>query len=566
TEARDDLMTLDLLFKDIGILLLVATFFGFVARAFKQPLIPAYVVTGLLLGPVFNVIGDKSLLATLSEMGIAFLLFMVGMEIDLRKIKSVGRVMLLGGLAKSLLLFGVGFLGMRAFGFTPIEAVYVGIVLSFSSTMVVVKILSDRRELDTLQGKLIVGYLLLEDVLAILALSLLHSGASSGFLLALLWKGGILVFAAVLCHRLLFPALFRLAAQSTELLFVFAISVCFFFALLAGALGFSVSIGAFVGGLVLANLPYTFEVLSKVRSVRDFFSTLFFVALGMSITAISEKALLAVLFLFFAVWVLKTRIVFGVTAVFGYKPRPAFMTAIALAQTSEFSFIIAAQGLALGHLSQDLFSLITIITVITMGATSYFMTYQEPLSQRFSGFLRRFDAFSRDEQLVEPGKKRFDALLVGYDRMGYSILRKLTALKRHTLVVDYNPSVIRRLTSQGVPCFYGDISEPSLLEHLDASRLTLAISTSPNLRDNETLIHKLKQANPKCRVFVTALTAEDALELYSAKADYVIVPHFLGGDQVSLLIERFSSDFDKLISHRTRHLKELEHRNHAHHS
>ena len=221
---------IDLIFRDVGILLVVATFFGFIARAFRQPLIPAYVITGLLLGPVFNVITNHDILTTLSEMGIAFLLFLVGMEIDLRKLRSVGRVAIIGGLAKSILLFSVGFLSLRFFGFTLMEAVYIGIVLSFSSTMVVVKILSDRRELDTLQGKLIVGYLLFEDLLAIAALSLLTSGIHAGILLSLLWKAALLVFAALVCHRFLFPKLFRFAAQSTELLFVFALSICFLFA------------------------------------------------------------------------------------------------------------------------------------------------------------------------------------------------------------------------------------------------------------------------------------------------------------------------------------------------
>ena len=548
---------IDLIFRDVGILLVVATFFGFIARAFRQPLIPAYVITGLLLGPVFNVITNHDILTTLSEMGIAFLLFLVGMEIDLRKLRSVGRVAIIGGLAKSILLFSVGFLSLRFFGFTLMEAIYIGIVLSFSSTMVVVKILSDRRELDTLQGKLIVGYLLFEDLLAIAALSLLTSGIHAGILLSLLWKAALLVFAALVCHRFLFPKLFRFAAQSTELLFVFALSICFLFALLAGLLGFSVSIGAFIGGLVLANLPYTFEVISKVRSVRDFFSTLFFVALGTSITQISSKGILALLLLFAAVWVLKPFIVFFVTSFFGYKPRPSFLTAIALAQTSEFSFIIAAQGLLLGHLTQETFSLITVVTVISMAATSYFLHYQHALFSRFCpNVLARL---SRDPQL-DSSKNRYDALLVGHDRMGYAILKKLEKLKLRTLVVDYNPAIVRKLQSEGIACIYGDISESDLFDHLEIDRLKLVISTSPHLRDNELLIAKVKHANPQTKIFTTALTAEDAIELYAARADYVIVPHFLGGDQVSILIERLFPDFEKLISHRSRHLKELQNR------
>lgn len=558
-------MLIDNIFMDIGLIIIIATFFAFLAKVFKQPLISAYVLTGLILGPILHVITNRSIVTTLSELGIAFLLFIVGLEIDLNKLKSVGFVSTLGGLTKSLILFSTGFIVMLFAGFRNIEAVYMGLVIALSSTMVVIKILSDKRELDTLHGRIIIGFLIMEDMIAIVAMSILSSIDNFTFTQfgTAILKAILLFIMAWSANKFVFPRLFKFAAKSQELLFLSAISTCFLFALFFASLEFSISIGAFVAGVALANLPYTFEIIGRVKSMRDFFATIFFVSLGMSIVPISNNHIFVTIILILIVWFLKPLVTLFITAFFGYNKRPAFLTSISLAQTSEFSLIIATQGLIAGHIGQEIFSMTTIIAVLTMSLTPYFLKYEYPIYSKMAGFLKRFNMFSTNgNKSLELSSKnqKYDVLLIGYDRIGYSILKKLHILKKKLLVVDFNPDVIKRLIRQKIHCIYGDIADTEILDRINLKQMAMVISTSADKRDNKLIIYKTKSVNKKAMVFVTAYKVEDALELYDAHADYVILPHFLGGDHVSVLIERFGNDMDRLIEHKLSHIEELKSR------
>ncbi|MCK5283452.1 MAG: cation:proton antiporter [Nanoarchaeota archaeon] len=559
-------MLVNNIFMDIGLIIIIATFFAFLAKLLKQPLVPAYVLTGLLLGPILQIITNRSIIETLSEMGIAFLLFIVGLEIDMKKLKNVGLVSSLGGAARTLIFFSIGFILMLIAGFTKLEAVYIGIIISFSSTMVVIKILSDKHELDTLHGRIIVGFLLMEDIIAIFAISILASleHFTLALLLLSLWKGLVIIVIARSANKYIFPWLFKFAAKSQELLFLAAMGVCFVFSLLAHyGLGFSISIGAFVAGVALANLPYNYEIIGRVRSMRDFFSTIFFVSLGMSIVKLSIDHLFITILLIAIVWFVKPFVTLFITSFFGYKRRTSFLTSISLAQTSEFSLIIVTQGLIMGHISQELFSIIAIIAVLTMASTSYFIKYEYMIYSKMSNFLKRFDRFSTNgKNGLELSNKnqKYDVLLVGYDRIGYSIVKKLHILKKKLLVVDFNPEVIKKLIKENIHCIYGDIGDIEILERIRLNQIAMVISTSPDKRDNSLLIKKTKETNKKAIVFVTAYKVEDALELYDAGADYVILPHFLGGDHVSILIEQFGNDMDKMIRNKFGHIEELKNR------
>lgn len=558
-------MLVDNIFMDIGLIIIIATFFAFIAKLLKQPLVPAYVLTGLLLGPILHIITNRSIVNTLSEMGIAFLLFMVGLEIDLNKLKNIGLVATLGGLIKSLILFTVGFVLMLFAGFENMQAMYIGIIIAFSSTMVVIKILSDKHELDTLHGRIIIGFLLMEDILAIIVISVLGSldHLTFGLLLISLGKALLLFVIAYAANKYVFPRVFKFAAKSQELLFLSAISTCFLFSLFFAKFEFSISIGAFVAGVALANLPYSYEIIGKVKSMRDFFSTIFFVSLGMSIVKISRSHIFVTILLILVVFLLKPFITLFITTFFGYNKRPAFLTSISLAQTSEFSLIIATQGLILGHITQEVFSITAIVAILTMGATSYFIKYEYNIYSKMKGFLKKFDLFSANaHKELELSSKytKYDVLLVGYDRMGYSILKKLHILRKKLMVVDFNPEVIKRLIRQKIHCIYGDIGDVEILERINLKQMAMVISTSQDKRDNKLLIKKTKEVNRGAMVFVTAYQVEDALELYDEGADYVILPHFLGGEHASILIEKFGDDMDKLISHKFKHIEELKDR------
>ncbi len=549
------------IFFQIGTIIIIATAFAYLAKLLKQPLIPAYVLAGILIGPVFGLITNTEAITTLSEIGIAFLLFIVGLEIDLRKLKDVGMISSLGCLIQVLSIFSVTFIVSVLLGFLHKEAIYLGLIIAFSSTMVVVKLLSDKREIDTLHGRIILGILLMQDIIAILVLSVLTTIDNFSILVLLLsiFKGIIVFLIAAAASKFVFPWLFEFAAKSKELLFISAVSISFIFSLLFSSMGFSIAIGAFVAGVTLANLPYNIEIIGRVKPLRDFFSVIFFVSLGMELFVPCFDTMWKAMLLFIVlIIVLKPMITMFLCAFFGYKRRTAFLTSISLAQISEFSLIIVAQGFLLGHVSNEIFSLTVILAVITIVLTSYFIKYEDKIYLNLSSILEIFDRITGSyNELEYVPRKRHEVVLCGYNRIGYSIFKTLKKLRKKLLVIDFNPEVIRKFIDDKVPCIYGDVGDIEVIERMNLKYAKMVISTVPTKTDNLLLIRQAKKENRNIIVFVTANHVDEALELYDAGADYVILPHFLGGDHVSLLLEDFTEDLTKIIKTKIEHIKEL---------
>jgi len=552
-------------FFEIGIIIIIATVLAFISKKLKQPLIPAYIITGLLIGPLFGLIINKELITTLSEIGIAFLLFIVGLEMNFKKLKDVALVAGLGGTIRSISMFTIGFIIALILGFVTREAVYIGIIIAFSSTMVVIKLISDKRELYTLHGRIVVGILLLEDLLAILALSILTSVNGNSFITIIfaLIKGMLLFLAILIMTKYVFPRLFKTSAKSQELLFLSSISVCFLLSIAAYYLGFSIAIGAFLAGLSLANLPYNFAIIGKVRSLRDFFATIFFVSLGMELVIGQIIELIPVLLVLLAlVIVIKPAITMFICSFFGYKRRISFLTSLHLAQISEFSLIIVSQGLLLGHISKSIFTLTILVAIITMVSTSYFIQFDDRIYSKIKEPLKPFDRLTEGYEELEylPKRRKIDVIMLGHNRIGYSISRTIKKLRKSLLVVDYNPEIVKMLIKKKVSCLYGDSGDMEVLERLPFKEVEMVISTIPSSKVNKLLIEKVKEVNQKAIIYVTASEVEKALNLYDAGADYVILPHFLGGEHVSLLVEQFSVNVGKIIENKLKHIKELKHR------
>jgi len=553
------------LFFDLGLMLIIATIFAYLAKMLKQPLMPAYILTGVIIGPLLGVITNTALITTMSEIGIAFLLFIVGLEIDLKKLKNVGIVASLGGMTQILILFSFGFILAMFLGFIRLESAYIGIIIAFSSTMVVIKLLSDKKELDTLHGRIVVGILLIEDFFIILTLSVLATlnKFSIGILFFSLIRGLAVVAIALLASRCVFPSIFRYAAKSPELLFTLAVSVCFLFSILFNYAGFSIVIGAFVAGVTLANLPYNIEIISRVKPLRDFFAIIFFISLGMtlllsSINFIIKPLTILIIFILF----FKPLITLFLCSFFGYKVRTSFQAAISLPQISEFSLIIAMQGLMLGHIGKSIFSLTVLLAIITMTMTSYFIKYEDKIYSKIKNSIKFFNRFTESEEELgyKTRRKRNHVILCGYNRIGYSIAKTLKKLKRNLVVVDFNPEVIKGLIKQKIDCMYGDVGDIEVLERLNLKHASMIVSTVPTKNDNILLIRKVKDVNKKALIFVTASEVEEALNLYDEGADYVILPHFLGGEHVSILIEEFTGNINKIIETKFNHIKELKER------
>ncbi|MFH1591086.1 MAG: cation:proton antiporter [archaeon] len=555
------------IFFDIGIIIIIATIVGFIARLLKQPLIPSYIIAGVIIGPlVLKLIDDAATITILSEIGIAFLLFVVGIEFNFKKLRDTGMYSSVGSLIRMAFLFGLGYFVAISLGvFSSIEAVYLGLMIVFSSTMVVVKLLADKDELDTLHGRIIIGVLLMEDLVAILAMSALTTldNFSALFFIGALFKGLLLFGATIALGRWVFPTIFKLAAKSTEILFLCSLTVCFLFTFAASSMGFSITVGAFLAGLSLANLPYNLEIVSRVKPLRDFFSTIFFVTLGMEIVGLSLDRI-AIPLLVFTLFVvaLKPLAVMLLARMFGYGRRTAFLTGITLAQTSEFALIIAAQGHMLGHISKDIFVMAVLLSTATLTVTSYLIKYDNNLYFLLAKRLRILDKIGSDKHTLEymPEKQDYDVILVGYDRIAYSISLKLQKMNKKYLVIDFNPDLIRRLIHEKIPCIYGDVGDIEILNRLNFKKAEIVISTAPEVQDNKLLINKVKHTNPNIAVFVTANRIDEALEMYDFGADYVILPHFLGGDHVSILLEDVTSDINKLLQNKISHIEELRER------
>lgn len=550
---------------DIALMISIATAGAYILGLLRQPLIPAYIITGLIIGPYgLGLINDIEIIRIFSEIGIAFLLFVVGLELDFSRMKTIGLVSSIGGTIITLSSFGLGIIIALYLGFQSLAAAYIGLVVAFSSTLVVIKLLSDNRELDTLHGRIMVGILLMQDIFAIVAMSVLSSieTFTPTILIIALVEGIGLIFLALLSSKYVFPSIFKFAAKSRELLFLVSITVCFLSAILSVYLGFSIAIGGFVAGLALANLPYNFQIISRVVPLRDFFATLFFVSLGAELMLPSVKQVFFP-FVFLLGFVLIIRPVISIvfTNFFGYPTKVSFLTAISLTQVSEFGLIIVAQGLVLGHVSQEIFTITVLLALVTMTTSSYAIRYDSKIYNFLEYPLKIFKKIGKERHIeYQPKEQKYDAILVGCDRLGFSILKALQKIKKKTLVVDFNPDILRRIINQKIPAMYGDIGDQEILERINIKETEMIVTTFPQIDANMFLLKKVREKNKNAVMILTANKVEEALKLYDAGADYVILPHFLGGERVSFLLQDVSVDIKKLLKAKIEHIKELHER------
>ncbi|NPE26853.1 hypothetical protein HNV12_02515 [Methanococcoides sp. SA1] len=547
---------------DIAVILILSAMFAFVARVLKQPLIPAYVLTGLVIGPlVFGFVKNMDLINAFSEIGIAFLLFTAGLEISFRKIREANlKKIAVIGVLQVAIIFGIALLLANFLGLTSLQAAYVGIILAFGSTMVDIKLLADRNELVTLHGRLILGILLLQDLVAIIAIVVFTGG---GFALAPLGiafgKLGLILLAAVLLQRFILNKLFNFAARSNEFLFLCSLAVLFFFIILAYISELSIVIGAFIAGVSLANSPFKLELESRISPLRDFFAILFFVALGMQIVfAGVGQRLVLLAALIIAAFVLKPIITLVLLRVTGYQPRTSFLTATCLAQLSEFSLIIGMIGVTAGVLDKSLFSTVILATIITMSVTPYLIKYKSSMYQFFRYPIRSLKFLPVREVLQYEDKKPKEILLIGSHRMGGALMEELLDNKEKLLVVDYNPEVIGVLMQKKISCVYGDVCSPEMLDKVDLSKLKLIVSTIPDYEQTQFLLKKLKKIVPKARVIVTGSRISETLKLYESGADYVVTPKILAGQNlVGILHNKKKGDLKNAKKKHLAHLREI---------
>jgi len=525
----------------IALSVIAAAALALFARTLRQPLILGYIIGGVVLGRHLGlgVVSDEASIEVISEIGLIFLLFIIGLEIDVPRVLQAGRTILVLGLLQFPLCAALTWyaLGGAVSGFGGrLDAFYVAVALSLSSTLIVVKLVYDKLEISTFAGKLTLGVLIFQDLWAIsfLALQPNLDRIGAGPLLRSLAAGAALVGMAALLSRYVLPTLFRAIATSYELVLITAIAWCFLVSGIAGQIGLSTEMGALIAGLVLAAFPYGMEVVARLSGVRDFFVTLFFVTLGLKMPVPSTRTI--ALALVAALVVIATRA----------------LTIFPLSQVSEFSLVIVNLGVEQGHVSPDVAGVVLYTLLLTAVLSTYGILYNHQIA---TGVGRALGSIGIPQWMArrraprptaEPRGRPQDFFLLGVSREGLGFLQRLegteTDTKRRILAIDFNPETLERLQAQGVECMYGDISNTETLHHAGIERATIVVSSISDsfLRGttNLNLLQVVRSLAPNARIVATAETLADAEKLYGEGAHYVLIPPALAAEHLYKLLAR----------------------------
>ncbi len=532
------------IFQDLGLVIITASVLGVLGYFFKQPLILMFIAAGVILGPsVSGLIHDIHFIEEISHFGVMLMLFLIGLEMSTSRLKDLGFIALAVGFGQVVFTAIAGYFSAIAFGFSGLPAIYIALALTFSSTVIAVKLLSEKRDIHSFYGQITIGILIVQDILAIIALLTL-SGISTGSssidiakFAPLLLGGAFLALVSMVFAKHVLSLLYAKIASSQELLILFSLAWCFIIAITAQSIGLSIEMGAFIAGLNLANLPYTYEINAKAKLLRDFFITIFFVALGagMKFTGIETMMLPIILFSLFII-IGNPIIVMTIMGLFGYDKRNSFFTGIAIANVSEFSLILLTQGVTKGHIPESLVSMLTIITIITMVSSSYLITYNAKCYAYIKKYLDIFEKKKTAKTKATEGMRNH-IILLGYDDTGKQILKQIQSFKDDYIVVDHDNNAIKSLIEQDVPCVFGDVEDEDLLDELSLEDTEMIISTLPNTEDNHFMFKKIAElpANKRPIVIAVADTGRNGFELFNKGADYVIVKSYLGATQMGAI-------------------------------
>lgn len=526
---------------NLAIVVVAAALLGVIAKIFKQPIVLAYLLTGILIG-FFGLtrIGDEETFKIFSDLGIMFLLFLVGLEINYTSLKTIGKSALLMGVGQILATSGLGFAIAKGFGFSGIQASYIGAAMAFASTVIVVKLLSEKKDLNSLYGKLTIGLLLVQDFVAILILVILAGIRDGGtfsawMIVSTLLKGVFLFFVMVWLGRRVLPRVLDRVANAHELLFVISLAWLFLVAAVVSRIGFSVEIGGFLAGLAMANASEHFQIAHRVRPLRDFFILVFFVILGSSI-AFSNFSGMILPIIAFSLFVLigNPLIILIIMSLMGYKKRTGFLAGVSMGQMSEFSLILATLGLRVGHLNGSVVSMITAVGIITITISSYLITHAESIFRKVADPLSFFERKKTREESSFEGEFDKEIILIGAHRTGQSIAASLP--KEKLLVVEFDPEIIGWLRHQKIDYIFGDIIDSEVFDRAHFEKAKLVVSTNPSFEDNLTLLSEMHLLDRKPKVILRAENEAEAEELYRNGADYVLLPHITSGQYLGKTI------------------------------
>ena len=541
------------LFYEISAILLLAAAVGALGQILRQPLIVSLLAAGVAVGPFgLGWISSHDQIELLAHVGISLLLFVVGLKLDLHLIRTMGRVALATGLGQVLFTSMVGFFLALGLGLPVVPSLYVAVALTFSSTIIIVKLLTDKREIDSLHGRIAIGFLIVQDIVVVLVmigLSALGEPGGQPLGWRLLWvlvKGAAFLGSVAIMMRWILPALLQRLARSQELLVLFAVGWAMILATLGDLLGFSKEVGAFLGGVSLASTPFREALSSRLVGLRDFLLVFFFIDLGsrLNLAILGAQLGKALIFSLF-VLIGNPLIVMIIMGYMGYRRRTGFLAGLTVAQISEFSLILGALGLSLGHIDQGIMGLITLVGLVTIGLSTYLILYLGAWYQKLSGPLRWFERKvpfreAEGDSAVQPPITDF--IIIGLGNYGGRIARRLAEQGRRIFGADFDPEVVAAGCDQCLPVFYGDMGDPELLEHLPLEQARWLVSTIRDRDLNLNLLRAIQERKFRGRVALTARQEEEAEAFIRAGADLVLRPYADAAEQAVEILARDDPD------------------------
>ena len=542
-------------FYEVAALLVLATVVGLFGVLLRQPLIVSFIAVGILAGPsLLDIARSEEQINLLAELGIAVLLFLVGLKLDVKLVRTLGPVALTTGLGQVAFTSVIGFAIGLALGLDVVTSLYVAVALTFSSTIIIVKLLSDKREIDSLHGRVALGFLIVQDlvvVLAMLVMSSIGAGTQSesafSDVMLVLGYGALMLLAVGLFIQFVAEGLVERLARAPELLVCFAIGWAALLAAAGDYLGFSKELGGLLAGVSLASTRFREAMAARLAPLRDFLLLFFFIALGanLDLSLLGEQIPAAIVFSLF-VLIGNPLIVLVIMGAMGYRKRTGFLAGLTVAQISEFSLIFTAVGVSLAHIGEETLGLVTLVGMITISLSTYMITYSHHLYARLEPILGPFERRGTPREVVgqlNPSQGRYDVLLVGLGRYGSAIARRLAQHGVTILGVDFNPAVVKQWRKDGLDVAYGDATDPELIASLPLGGVTWVVSAVPEHETGVThedarlgLIDALRSAGFGGRLAVTAYRATDSERLSAQGADLILQPFRDAADQAATLI------------------------------
>lgn len=552
----------DALFIQLSLVIALGSGIALLMRVLRQPLIIGHIITGILAGPAaFNLIKDESGFSFLSTFGVALLLFIVGLELSLKIISRLSKVVFVTTFVQMSIVAIAGAATARLLDFGRLESLIIGLCLAMSSTIIIVTLLQQKKELMRLFAQIAVGVLILQDLVATagkITLSARSAGTTPFEVSLLLARGVLFVLLLYLVSKFVLPRLVKFLESSKELLFVLTIGWALGISVLFSKIGFSFEVGALLAGMSMASLSFSHEVASRLRPLRDFFIVVFLITLGHSLVPAELKDILpAALAFSFLAFLIKPLVILIILGIQGYTKRASFKAAIALSQISEFSLVFVVAAAHHNYVSPKVQSVIGLTALITFAVSTYLIKYDDKIYALLEKNLRFFERkVTRLEQ--KNALQTYTIVLFGYRKGGAEFIRTFKNMRKRFVVVDYDPEAIELIEKQQANFLYGDATDPELIEELGLDKSKLVVSTISDPAANEFLAHWLKEHNPSAVFVGSAETTYQAARLYHEGAAYVMMPHFIGSEKISTFIKRTGFKKSEFSKFREKHLHYLE--------